>query len=257
MEFDTVSFKNGASICVKSIKGLIYKYSLVFSSCDLCGNKCQEHLLLCDHCLNDLPKFNYRLISADLLNWPAVNQLISRQSFDHLHCLSPHEWPFDKWIGSLKYHGRFELAGLLARLLNNSWQKNINNLHIDENQPKPELVLAVPLHIKKWQYRGYNQAHLIAKRFARYSGIKYSSDVISRVVATDSQVGKTGAERRKNISNAFELIKPLPSLPKHVILIDDVVTTGTTVNEISDLLKQSGVEIVTVLSITISLPKSM
>lgn len=257
MEFDTVNFKSSALVCIKSFKQFIYKSSLAFSSCDLCGNKCQEHLLLCDHCLHDLPKFNYKLISADLLNWPAVNQLISTRSFDHLHCLSPHEWPFDKWIGSLKYHGRFELAGLLARLLSDSWQKNVNNLNINEEQPKPELVIAVPLHIKKWQIRGYNQAHLIAKKFAKYSDIPYKSNVISRIFATDSQVGKSGAQRRKNIKNAFELINHSINLPKHVILIDDVVTTGTTVNEVANLLKQHGVEKVTVLSITISLPNSI
>jgi len=257
MEFDTVNFKNSALVCVKSFKQFLYKSSLVFSSCDLCGNKCQEHLLLCDYCLHDLPKFNYKLISADLLNWPTINKIIPVQSFDHLHSLSPHTWPYSQWIGSLKYNGRFELAELLGRLLYNSWEKSINELNINQQEPVPELVLPVPLHITKWQYRGYNQAHLIAKKFAKHSEIKYRSNMISRISDTAPQVGKSGVERRKSIKNAFSMTNKVIKLPKHVILIDDVVTTGTTVNQVSALLKKNGVEKITVLSITISLPEAI
>lgn len=253
MEFDAVNIKS----CVNTIKQLIYKSTLALSSCDLCGNQCQEHPLLCQFCLQDLPKFNYKLISADLLNWPTINKIIPVQSFDHLHSLSPHTWPYSQWIGSLKYNGRFELAGLLGRLLYSSWEKGINEHNINQQEPIPELVLAVPLHITKWQYRGYNQAHLIAKKFAKYSDIKYRSNVISRISDTDPQVGKSGVERRKNIKNAFSITNKVIKLPKHVILIDDVVTTGTTVNEVSALLKRNGVEKITVLSITISLPEAV
>lgn len=257
MEFDAINIRGGALGCVNTIKQLIYKSTLVLSSCDLCGNQCQVHPLLCQHCLKDLPKFNYKLISADLLNWPTINKIIPEQSFDHLHSLSPHTWPYSQWIGSLKYNGRFELAGLLARLLHNSWEKSIDKHNINQHQILPELVLAVPLHITKWQYRGYNQAHLIAKKFAKHSKIKYRSDLLCRVSDTDTQVGKSGAERRKRLKNAFDITNNAIALPKHVILIDDVVTTGTTVNEVSALLKQNGVEKVTVLSITISLPESI
>jgi predicted amidophosphoribosyltransferase len=72
---------------------------------------------------------------------------------------------------------------------------------------------------------------------------------------TESQVGKSGAERRKNLNQAFSLnIKPKESLPEHVILIDDVVTTGTTANEICKLLKKSGVQSITLLSLCLAIP---
>ncbi len=256
MEFDTVSFKRGRYSYINTLKRFIHRSSLILSSCDLCGNKCQEYPLICQFCLQDLPTFNYPIISSDLLNWPAINKLIPKQAFDHLYSLSPHTWPYSQWIGSLKYNGRFELAGLLARLLNDSWQTNIKSINKLNDQPKPELVLAVPLYLTKWQFRGYNQAHLIAKKFAKYSGIKYKNNVISRILETEAQVGKTGTKRRKNIKNAFAINTQIMELPKHVILIDDVVTTGTTVNEISTLLKRNGVEIVSVMSVTIALPKS-
>lgn len=257
MEFDAGNIRYGAFNFVNKIKRIIHTSKLALSSCDLCGNYCQEHPLICEYCSGDLPKFNYKLISADLLNWPAINKIIPKQSFDHLHSLSPHTWPYTQWITSLKYNGRFELADLLGKLLCDSWQKSANDFNTLYDGEMPELVLSVPLYVTKWQYRGYNQAHLIAKKFAKFSGIKYQHNAISRILETDSQVGQSGNQRRNNIRSAFDVNSTIPNLPKHVILIDDVVTTGTTVNEISSLLKKHGVQTVTVLSITIALPENM
>ena len=256
MEFDAKNIRCGAFYLVNKIKRIIHTSKLALSSCDLCGNTCQDHPLLCDYCSADLPKFNYQLISADLLNWPAINKIIPKQSFDHLHSLAPHTWPYTQWITSLKYNGRFELANLLGKLLCDSWNKSTNDFTALYNGEAPELVLSVPLYVTKWQYRGYNQAHLIAKKFAKYSGIKYQHNAISRILETDSQVGQTGSQRRNNMKNAFHINATSSSFPQHVILIDDVVTTGTTVNEISYLLKKHGVKTVTILSITISLPEN-
>lgn len=257
MEFDAVNIKHGAFSFLDKIKQLIHTSKLALSSCDLCGNQCEEHPLLCQFCLRDLPKFNYQLISADLLNWPAINKIIPVKSFDHLHSLSPHTWPYTQWISSLKYKGRFELADLLGKLLYESWKKGSEGIDTFEKNTMPELILSVPLYLTKWQYRGYNQAHLIAKKFAKYSGIHYQHNIISRILETESQVGKSGSQRRNNMKNAFNIKLDTIKLPKHVILIDDVVTTGTTVNEISSLLKKHGVLTVSVLSVTIALPESI
>jgi len=255
MEFDTGNIKLYTFNFFDKIKHLIHTSKLALSSCDLCGNTCQEHPLLCNYCLLDLPTFNYHLISADLLNWPAINRIIPAPSFDHLHSLSPHTLPYTQWITSLKYNGRFELADLLATLLYTSWESNKSNLNSLYDGVMPELILSVPLYVTRWQLRGYNQAHLIAKKFAKLSHIKYQHNAINRILKTDNQVGKTGQQRRRNIKNAFNINNTI-HLPKHVILIDDVVTTGTTVNEISSLLKKYGVEKVTVLSITLALPNN-
>jgi len=260
MEFGAENNKYTAFNFLDKTKQCFHQVKLAFSSCDLCGNKCDEYLLLCQYCLLDLPQFNYSLVTADLLNWPAINKIIPKQSFDHLHCLSPHKWPYTQWISSLKYKGRFELADLLGKLLYESWQKNTQLLNANKRETNnaanlPSVIMSVPLHLTKWQQRGYNQAHLIAIKFAMHSGIYYQCNAITRQVETESQVGKSGKERRNNMKNAFSINTQGMYLPKHVILIDDVVTTGTTVNEISALLKSHGVEKVTVLSLTIALPE--
>ncbi|MEI6894026.1 MAG: ComF family protein [Colwellia sp.] len=230
------------------------------SCCDLCGenisrsslfNKPLAQTLLCQHCINDLPYFNQNLIGGNLLNWPAIHRALPKIHFEYLFALSPYRYPFTKWLAQIKYLGRFELAHLFSSLLCAQWQERIKN-----NTVIPvDLVVSVPLHIKKWQIRGYNQAHLIAKDFSGQLALPYDEKLIVRVKNNVSQMGKTGRQRRKNLANAFTLQQALASHIKHVLIIDDVVTTGTTASEISQLLKRAGVETVTLLAVCLTLPK--
>ncbi|MBL0710021.1 MAG: ComF family protein, partial [Colwellia sp.] len=136
---------------------------LRLGQCDLCGNTTETQALLCDTCLAELPLFKQDFIQNDLLNWPAINKALPNITFDTLFSLSPYLPPFSHWLPEFKYHGRFELAAFFANLLAKEWQTST----VYQTIPKVDLVLSVPLHITKWQSRGYNQAHLIAKHFAK------------------------------------------------------------------------------------------
>jgi len=221
--------------------------------CDLCGLPCQKYLQLCQYCYQDLPLFQYHTIQGDLLNWPAIYRHLPAVNFDHLLCLAPHQQPLNHWVSQLKYNGRFEIAKLLGHMLADNFLQLLNKQLI----AKPDMVIAVPLHLSRWQNRGYNQAHLIAKCFIKkllpMEAIEYCPDMLIRTKKTEQQVGQSGAKRRKNLKNAFS-IKSDIALPEHVMLIDDVVTTGTTASEISYLLKQHGVKTVTLMAVTLSLP---
>lgn len=253
MEFgNTPNFKN-LSVLLSHISKYINKCKLAFSSCGLCGNTCQQHPLLCQYCEADLPLFKKELLGYDLLQWPAINQLLAPYQFNHLFCLSAYIWPFDTWINQLKYHYRIELAPLLGNLLAAQWQP-IESAYLDNDNEKP-IVVSIPLHIKKWQQRGFNQAHLIAKIFATNLRYQYVPELLIRRKATSSQVGKTGEERRKNLTQAFEInTTKYCDIAKHVILVDDVVTTGTTANEVCKLLRNAGVQKITLLSVCLALP---
>jgi len=232
------------------LSNIIRYLTLNFSSCDLCGLQCQTYPLLCEHCYNDLSLFKYADVQGDLLNWPAINRSLPNHTFEQLICLAPYLWPFTLWLTQLKYQGRFEIANLFAQLLNDCWL----SLSTRTTAQKSPLILAVPLHVKKWQSRGFNQAHLIADAFSQLAKIPYRPEFIIRTVHTDSQVGQSGGARRKNLRNAFSLQSDNLILPEHVILIDDVVTTGSTANEICRLLKKHGVQRITLLSVCLSLP---
>ena len=109
----------------------------------------------------------------------------------------------------------------------------------------PELIIPVPLHIKKLRKRGFNQSILIAKWVSQAFNIPMDLKIIQRHQLTPAQVDLSRSERLKNLKNAFKFInknKFKLSNIRHVALIDDVMTTGATVNEISKILKQAGVE---------------
>ncbi len=244
---------------LKPIKALYTDILISISCCDLCGeNVSKSYLLdyslpqalLCQCCINDLPYFNQNLISGNLLSWPAIHRALPHIHFDQLFALSPYIYPFNKWLGQIKYLGRFELAHLFSALLCAQWQA----MAMHKILPPIDLVLSVPLHVKKWQGRGYNQAHLIAKSFAGQLSLPYDANLVIRVKNNDSQMGKTGSQRRKNLANTFALQNKVASNIKHALIVDDVVTTGTTVSEISKLLKQAGVETVTLVTVCLTLP---
>lgn len=226
----------------------IHLARLKLGCCDLCLGQELQHALLCRHCLADLPYFHFEKINHNLLNWPAINKLFPKRAFDQLFCLAPYIWPFDLWIKQLKYQNRFELATLLAQLLHD------NYCFSGTNKNKP-LILSIPIHFKKWQIRGFNQAHLIAKAFSHLSQIPYDQQVLTKNVFSNSQVGQNSRSRRKSLKGTFSVNWLDKPIPKQVILIDDVITTGSTVNEIATLLKEHGVHHITVITVAITLPK--
>jgi len=236
---------------VKGITKYYHQLLLKLSSCDLCGEPCSDYLLLCQSCVDDLPLFDVGIINGDLLNWPAVNKILPKIKFDHLICLSPYTTPFSDWLSQLKYHGRFEIAQLMALLLSKQYQQTISK----NKSNKANLIIAVPIHITKWQQRGFNQAHLLAKVVAQHINIPYDEKMLTRRKASKSQVGQSGKLRRKNLRGLFDVnLSSKKHTPEHVILIDDVVTTGATASEISRCLKLAGVKKVTVLALCLSLP---
>lgn len=220
------------------------------SCCLLCGQNCAWNKQLCSYCQQDLIRFNYQHIDGDLLNWPAINQILPKAQFDRLVCLAPHQWPMDHWLRQLKYQRHFQLAPLLAELFVNQWQALTTS-----NHSCPELITCVPMHISRWQQRGFNQSHLIARTIAQQLAIPYQPALLSKIKPTTAQVGQSGQQRRRNLKDAFA-IASTEDLPKHIMLVDDVVTTGSTANEIVNLLKRHGVRTVTLAAITLALAPS-
>lgn len=218
----------------------------LFSQCLLCSGKCQTTPLLCDICLHDLPTFKPH---DNLLNNPKFSRDISHKYIDTLICLAPYQWPFSLWINQLKYQQHFELAKLLVTILTTHHKNTLAALLSN----KQTLLINVPIHITRWQERGYNQSHLIAKTMNNVLTCTYNPNVVRRIKATEQQVGKSGIERRTNIKNAFALNNEVSTnIPKHIVIIDDVITTGTTVNELARLFKKAGVAKISVITIALA-----
>ena len=103
-----------------------------------------------------------------------------------------------------------------------------------------DIIIPVPLAKKRVRQRGYNQSDLIAEGLAQTIGLPMCTDIIMRTSFKRSQTAMTTEQRIQNVKDAFVLLKPDDIKGKHIILVDDVVTTGATVCSISEELQKAG-----------------
>ncbi len=112
-----------------------------------------------------------------------------------------------------------------------------------------ELLLPVPLHPQRLRFRGYNQSLLLARRISRHRSIPLNFTALVRTRPTQPQTQLSGPERQKNIRGAFAVRNPAAVQGKKVLLIDDVFTTGATVQECARVLLRAGADRVDVLTV--------
>lgn len=112
-----------------------------------------------------------------------------------------------------------------------------------------DLVMPVPLHVSRLKERGFNQALLLAHRISETHHIPFSCDNLCRTRPTRPQVELTGVERIRNVAGAFALRRPEAVTDRSVVLVDDVFTTGATMNECASVLKQAGAAQVTAFTL--------
>ena len=91
-----------------------------------------------------------------------------------------------------------------------------------------DLIVPMPLHPKRLRERGYNQSEYIARGISEITGIPIDTTHVVRVVNTPKQALQEGEERKKNVANAFEVINPRELANKHIMVVDDLITTGET-----------------------------
>ncbi len=135
------------------------------------------------------------------------------------------------WLHAIKYGGQWELADTLGALM---------ALRFPEAQLRVDCIVPVPLHVQRLRQRGFNQAELLAHRIARHRLIPCHDQAIGRVVNTSPQSGLSPAERMRNLFGAFSVFEPARIRGKTVLVIDDIYTTGATVNELARVLLRAG-----------------
>jgi len=165
------------------------------------------------------------------------NCLESEPDFDSARSFGLYDGVLRKAINCLKYYGMRRLADPLARMV------------LGMNLPRADFILPVPLHASRLRQREFNQSALVARHLARglNSGLIINS--LIKVRDTVPQVGLRYKERIKNVRNAFMVDNALPVYGKSILLVDDVVTTGSTVRECATVLKKAGAGRVDVISL--------
>ncbi len=139
-----------------------------------------------------------------------------------------------------KFKGRKQLARALTWLIIEKL-KMTNNLNFD-------IIVSVPVHYAKMNERGYNQSELIARRLADYYSKPLSTHSLVKSKPTESQSKLDKRDRNVNVRGAFELIDADKITGKKVLLVDDIITTGATVNECSRVLIEAGAKEVYVVT---------
>ncbi len=112
-----------------------------------------------------------------------------------------------------------------------------------------DLIMPVPLHVSRLKERGFNQSLLLAHRMSETHHIPFSWDNLCRTRPTRPQVALSGVERIRNVAGAFALRQPASVVDRSVVLVDDVHTTGATMNECAAVLKQAGAAHVTAFTL--------
>ena len=145
-------------------------------------------------------------------------------------------------VRDLKYHNKKRLAKIQAQIMFEYWQ----SIDIQENF----LVLPVPIHKLRKKERKYNHMDLVAKEFTKLSGYNFNTNFLLRTKDTQKQFNLSKKERIENIKNAFELDEN-QKIDKNtkLLIIDDITSTGITLEEIIKLLKKNGYKNITCLTL--------
>ena len=215
-------------------------------TCVLCGAPGLNGLDLCAGCIGDLPanadscsRCALPLPAGQPPNTPCGACQRRPPPFAVCHAAFRYEDPIPALVGGAKFRARLNLARLLGQCVANSLR--------ERNTEMPELILPVPLHAKRLRERGYNQALEIARFVGRELAIPVDAHSCTRVLATSPQAGLEQKKRRRNVRDAFRVVRPPDA--SHVAILDDVVTTGSTVSELAVVLRKAGVERVDVWAV--------
>ena len=212
--------------------------------CLLCHGACRPQDDLCAACHQGLP-WNAHHCSRCAEPWhDGFSGLCQHCIDDEPHfdeCIAPflYDFPLDQLILQGK-GGRPELLYALARLMS---QQLAQRAH-PKTFARPDILAPVPLHLTKQQSRGCNQAGVIARLLGQRLGIPVCHDLILKVREPKQQKSLSRAGRQQNIQRAFRINRErLRSLgATHVVIVDDVITTGSTLNQLARQLRSSGVE---------------
>lgn len=233
---------------------------LLPSSCALCGAAGRE--TLCAPCHKRFYTRQHRRCIQCALPMPVTGKelrcgacLKDRPAFDATIVATDYFAPSDQLALALKFGGDLRLAPLLARLIFDATRRNPVP-GSDVQLPMPTLLAPVPLGLARLQERGFNQALEIARPLGKLMGIPVHPRLLERKKETEAQSALPVGARVRNVRSAFAL--PFAAMDQvrglHVGIVDDVMTTGATLNEVAIVLKRHGARRVTNLVFARTLP---
>ena len=209
---------------------------LLPARCLACQQTTANGLAICDDCAASLPINHYccLICSEPLEVYGMTCGKCQRSAPRYDRAVAPLHYRDDvrQLIIDLKFNGKLRNARLLAEIF---------LAHLSAGD-QPDCLMPIPLHPKRLRERGYNQSAEIARHLASATQIKLDLTTAKRTRHTQRQADLSLSKKRRNIKGAFSV--HFKSLPRHVAIVDDVMTSGYTVNELAYELKMAGVQTV-------------
>src|SRR5665213_2609001 len=203
---------------INPVRGLLHLFYPEL--CVACGNGLSaDENIICLDCQLNLPRTGFHTFKgnpAEKIFWGRfpVEQVSSFLYFEKAAGVQ-------QIMHHIKYRGGKEASKLMGQ-----WYGN--ELLRAENYEKPDCIIPVPLHKTKLISRGYNQSEWFGKGLALAMKIPLETDILIRAQKSETQTRKTRYKRWENVSEIFEVIRPETLNNKHILIVDDVVTTGAT-----------------------------
>lgn len=203
--------------------------------CPVCGSVLlKNERIICTGCIYELPRTRY----SSYLENPVSRLFWGRIYVENATALFQYQKGsrFQRLIHELKYKDRQDIGWEMGRLL---------GIELKGSPfASADTILPVPLHIKKHRQRGYNQCHPIAEGLSEILGIPWYSCHLIRPSVSLTQTSKSRLDRWSNVDGIFEVKDPENLCGKHIILVDDVVTTGATLEACATaLLSQENIRV--------------
>jgi len=189
-------------------------------TCVACGNILLQHeQFLCMHCLHNLPETRYHEFDDS----PLTQLFLGRVQVEHVGAFLFYKKGnhVQKILHHLKYNGGKEIGAFFGK---------IYGMHLiqDRKWQTIDMIIPIPLHGKKEKKRGYNQSEWIAKGLSAGMQIPSCTNLLIRSEFTETQTKKSRFHRWENVKEVFQLVQPDALESKHILLCDDVLTTGAT-----------------------------
>lgn len=202
-------------------------------TCLVCG---QDSVFLCEKCFDNLPRLEKQQCLVCQTPTPFGKthpDCVSKNKLDGILSALPYRDPsIKKIIETFKYNFVSELKIPLSRLIIETIRKENLTEYFREF-----IIIPVPLHQRRYNWRGFNQAQLLADELSKILRIPVDNTTVTRFKFTKPQTKLTHDERKRNMENAFAINGLVAD--KKFLLVDDVVTTGSTLNEIARILKSA------------------
>lgn len=198
--------------------------------CAACGRYLEdEKKVLCEACMDGLPRTEQaatRENGTEMCLWGEARSRAAAKKVMHLERAAAFlffekDHPIQRMIHAMKYADRPEIGETLGR------QAAIEMQYTDFFD-EIDIIVPMPLHKRRLRERGYNQSEYIARGISEVTGIPVDTTHVTRERNTPKQALQRGEERKANVENAFEVNHPEQLYHKHILVVDDLITTGET-----------------------------